>query len=182
MALADPALPFGLRDVKITPIDSDGELGDPIDLPASRTFSFAESEDFEELRGDDKLVATHGAGPQVAWSLEAGGISFDAYAAIAGGDAGTETGSTPNITRTYSKKGTDARPYFMVEGQSISDSGGDVHGIVYKCKADGDIGGEFADGTFFLTSASGKGIPDDDDNLYDFVSNETAVAIEGAGS
>ena len=182
MALAETAYPFGLRDVKITPIADNGDLGDPVDLPASRTFSFAESEDFEELRGDDRVVASHGAGPTVSWSLEAGGISLAAYAVIAGGDVGDVAGSTPNQSITYKKKGGDARPYFKVEGQSISDSGGDVHGVVYRCKADGDLGGEFSDGSFFLTAASGKGYPDDDDNLYDFVQNETATAIEPLGS
>jgi len=177
MAQGHP-LPFGLRDVKLTPLANDGTTptGPAVDLPASRTFSFSETEDFEELRGDDIVQASHGSGPTVDWSLEAGGLPFEAYKVMAGGSVGS-TGSTPNQVKTYSKKGTDSRPYFRVEGQSISDSGGDVHAIVYKCKADGDLSGEFSDGSFYLTAASGRGFPNDDDDLYDFVQNETATAI-----
>ena len=60
MALATNVLPYGLRDVKLTPIDDAGVLGTPVDLPAARTFSFSEAEEFEELRGDDQVVEEPG--------------------------------------------------------------------------------------------------------------------------
>jgi hypothetical protein len=177
MAIATNALPFGLRDVKLFPLDALGETpGTAVDLPASRTLSFSESEDFEELRGDDIVQASHGSGPTVDWSLESGGISLDAYKIIAGGSVAS-SGVTPNVVKTYSKAGTNARPYFQIKGQVISDSGGDVHAVIYKAKADGDIGGEFADGSFFLTGASGRGFPNAADKLYDFIQHETAIAI-----
>jgi hypothetical protein len=177
MALATNALPFGLRDVKLYALDAVGESpGAAVDLPASRTFSFAEAEDFEELRGDDIVQASHGAGPVVNWTIESGGISLDAYKLMAGGTV-SSTGVTPNIVKTYAKKGTDARPYFQVKGQVISDSGGDLWAVVYKAKSDGDIGGEFTDGSFFLTGADGKGYPNAADKLYDFVQHETATTI-----
>ena len=177
MALTVVPLPYGLRDVKIAPLAPITDVvGTFVDLPNSQTFTFAENEEFQELRGDDKVVATHGSGPTVNWTLAAGGISIDAYKILAGG-AVTDTGTTPNQLRTYKKLGANARPYFQVKGQVISDSGGDLHCIVYKCKAEGEIGGEFADGAFFITGASGRGIPDGTDNLYDFLQHETAVAI-----
>jgi hypothetical protein len=177
VALATNALPFGLRDVKLRALDSLGENpGASVDLPAGRTLTFAETEDFEELRGDDVVIAAHGSGPSVEWNLESGGISLDAYKLLAGGTV-TTTGVTPNIKKTYAKKGTDARPYVQIEGQVISDSGGDMHAVIYKAKADGSIGGEFADGQFWLTGADGHGYPNAADKLYDFVHNETAVAI-----
>lgn len=178
MALANPALPYGLRDVRLTPIDAAGALGTPVDLPVGRHFNFTEAEDHEELRGDDKLVAVRGKGPVVNWEIESGGISLDAWKVLTGGQV-TTTGVTPNQIKTLSKKGTDARPYFRVEGQSIGDSGGDVHAKVYRCKVTGDLGGEFADGQFFLTSCSGQGLPDpvNADALYDIIQNETATAI-----
>lgn len=176
MALATNALPFGLRDVKVYPIDAAGTVGAAVDLPGSRIFSFAESEEFEELRGDDVVLAQHGGGPIVTWSLEAGGISIDAYKVLSGGTV-TTAGVTPNLKKTLAKKGTDARPYFKVEGQVISDSGGDVHAVVYKCKATSDLGGSFQNGQFFLTGASGVGIAEAADKLWDLVQNETATAI-----
>lgn len=181
MPLNTIPLPFGLRDVKLTPILADGSLDDAntVDLPYARVFSFKETEDFEELKGDDVTVASHGAGPVVEWELESGGISFEAYKVMAGGTIGT-TGTTPAQVKTFSKKNTDSRPYFQVNGQAISDSGGDVHCVVYRCKADGDLEGSFENGTFFLTKGSGKGYgdPQQSDALYDFVQHETATAID----
>lgn len=181
MALPAYAQPFGLRDVRLTPLGADGSTpGTPVDLPAARTFSFAETEDFEGFRGDDKLIAQHGSGPAVGWELESGGISLEAYAVVAGGTV-TTAGVTPNITKTYKKLATQQRPYFKAEGQAISDNGGDLHGLVYKCKATDDIEGEMSDGSFWATSLGGTGFPSTEathiDEVYDFIHNETAVAI-----
>lgn len=178
------SLPFGLRDVKITPY-TDGSAtvlaGSRIDLPNSQTFSFAETEAFEELRGDDSLVSTHGNGPIVNWSLEGGGISLEAVQAMYGGTILT-TGTTPNQVKRLRKLKTDQRPYFKVEGQMISDAGGDLHAVVWRCKATDDLSGEFADGKFFLTGAAGQGlgcliVGADLNVVWDLVQNETAIAI-----
>lgn len=176
MALATNALPYGLRDVKISPIDSGGTVGTPVDLPAARTLSWSETEDFEELRGDDQVLAERGNGATLDWDLEQGGISLAAYAVIAGGTV-TVSGVAPNEKRTYAKGSSNSRPYFKIEGQAINDNGGDTHVVIYKAKATGDIGGEFSDGSFLLTSASGRGYNDGAGKLYDIVQNETAVAI-----
>lgn len=172
------SLPFGLRDVKLWALDASGaRTGAGVDLPVARTFSFAEAEDYETLEGDDITVATHGKGPTVDWELEAGGISLEAYAIMAGGTV-TATGSTPNQKKTFTKLNTDARPYFDVEGQAISDSGGDFHTLVYRCKADSSLEGNHENGAFRLTSASGKGYgPVAGGELYEFVQNETPTAI-----
>lgn len=176
MALANPALPYGLRDVKLRPIDSSGVVGASVDLPVARTFSFSEAEDFEELRGDDKVVAIRGKGPSVEWELEAGGISLDAYKIMAGGTV-TTTGVTPTLSKALLKKVTDARPYFQVEGQAISDSGGDFHATLFKVRASDSLEGEMGDGQFQLTSASGSAIGDASDNLYEFRQNESVTSI-----
>jgi len=176
------ALPFGLRDIKVKPYSNATltTLATGIDLPYARTFSFAETEDFEELRGDDKLIAVRGMGAGVDWELEAGGLSFTAMAAMYGGTV-TETGTTPAIKRSWLKKTTDARPYFQVEGQAISDSGGDVHCIIDRCRATDDMEGELADGSFWLSGASGRALPSLQtaraDVVYEFVFNETPVSI-----
>lgn len=185
MALASKALPFGLRDVQLTPLGTDGATpGTPVDLPASQTFSFSETEDFEELRGDDTVQASHGSGPVVEWELESGGISLEAYAVMAGGTVVT-TGTTPNIKKRYRKSIDDVRPYFKAEGRAINDNGGDFHGIVYRAKADGSLEGEMSDSSFWISSASGKGYGSLEagtlDAVYDFIHNETAEAITGAG-
>lgn len=177
MPLSDPALPYGLRDVKVTPINSDGSLGTPVDLPVAQTLSFSEAEEFEELRGDDRLVAVHGQGPTVEWDLEAGGISLEAWQVLTGGTL-SELGTTPNQTKSLTKLVTQSRPYFRIEGQSINDVDGDTHVVIYKAKVNDALEGEFADGTFFVTSCSGQGLGDDDDRLYTITWNETASAIQ----
>lgn len=183
MALATYALPFGLRDVRLTPVKADGTVDtvNKQDLPAARTFSFSETEDFEALEGDDITVGSHGKGPLVEWELESGGISLGAWKVMAGGTT-TISGVTPATKNTFTKLVTDARPYFQAEGQAISDSGGDFHAIVYRCKADGDLEGSMENGSFLLTSASGKGYGDTasaspTNKLYDFVHNETTASI-----
>ncbi|PYS90476.1 MAG: fibronectin type III domain-containing protein [Acidobacteria bacterium] len=176
MALTDPVLPFGLRDVKITPINTDGTLATTVDLPVSQTLSFSEAEDYEELRGDDRLVAVHGKGPTVEWELEAGGISIEAWNVFSGGTI-TTSGTGTTEVKDFLKKITDTRRYFRIEGQSIADDGGDVHVIIYKCKCDDTLEGEFGDGVFFVTHCSGRGLGDVNDNLYRITWNETQTAI-----
>lgn len=181
MALADRAYPFGLREVDLTPLGADGStLGTPVALPAPQTLSFGDAEDFETLRGGDEPVASHGNGTTVEWSLEAGGISLEAYAVMAGG-AVVSSGVTPNIVKTYTKKTDDSRPYFRIRGRSINDNGGDFKGIIYKAKADGTLEGELSDGGFFVTSVSGHGfgstVTGSEKKAYDFIHSETAAAL-----
>lgn len=178
----DNSLPFGMRDTVLTPYTTDlaTTLGTAGDYPNARTMSFSEAEDYEELRGDDKLVAIRGLGAQVEWEMEHGGISLPAYKTINGGTSVT-TGVTPDTITTYTKKVTDVRPYFKAEGQSISDSGGDFHAVLFKSRASGGIEGELADGSFWLTSASGVALPatltGEEDTLYKFIINETVTDI-----
>lgn len=178
MPLTTVPLPFGLRDVKIRPMPPGSETpGASVDFPNARTFSFSETTDSEELRGDDGVVAVHDLGSGVDWELEGGGYSFEAIAAMYGGTVAS-AGVTPNQTKTYEKLDNDIRPYFEVEGQAISDSGGDFHVIIAKAKATGELSGEMADGSFWLTGASGRAIGRSSDRmLYTVVQNETIAAI-----
>ena len=176
------ALPYGIRDAKLTPYtDAQGTVLDvsSIDLPNMQTLSFSESEEFAELRGDDRLVTARGHGAQVDWSLEAGGISIKAWAIMSGGSV-IESGLTPNRKIILRKKATDTRPFFRIDGRIISDSGGDVHVRIYRCRCNDSIEGDFTDGEFFVTSASGVGLPlldDTNDLLYDIIRNETPTVL-----
>jgi hypothetical protein len=53
--------------------------------------------------------------------------------------------------------------------------------VIYRCKATDNLTGEFTDGSFFLTGASGIGLKSlvvaDLNKVWAFVQNETAVAI-----
>jgi hypothetical protein len=177
----DTALPYGLRNTRITPYTTqlNTTLGTGAVHPNARSMSFSESEDYEELRGDDKVIAIVGKGASVEWEMEHGGVNVPTYKLMAGGTSST-SGTTPNQVTTFTKKVTDARPYFKAEGQAISDLGGDFHAVLYRCKASDSLEGELADGSFWLTGASGIALPalltGKVDVLYEFVLNETAVA------
>lgn len=182
MPLTTIPLPYGLRDLRVTPYTTDAAitLGTGVDLPYARTLSFSAAEEFEELRGDDKVITTRGQGEAVDWELETGGYSFEAVKVMYGGTI-TETGTTPAQKKQLVKKVTDARPFFKIEGQAISDSGGDFHVELLKCRSTGELEGELGDGAFWLTAASGVAIPStvvaDVDTIYKITQNETAIAI-----
>jgi hypothetical protein len=176
MALDTIPLPYGCRDVKIYPIVSGVAATTGIDLPNARTFSFTEAESFSELRGDDGLVAVHGQGASVNWSLESGGISFEACKAMYGGTI-TESGVTPNQVKSFAKTKDDERPYFLVEGRAVSDSGGDFHVKLYQARCTGELTGEMSDGNFWLTGSKGQALPNPDGDLYEFTQNETSVEL-----
>lgn len=179
------SLPYGLRDVKLvkyTNLEANVFGSVLVDLPNSRTFSFTDSEEYTELRGDDKLVTSHGQGTSVEWEIESGGISFAAHAILAGGVV-VESGISPNQVKRYRKKSSDQRPFFTTIGQSISDAGGDFQGILWLCRSTGNVEGELADGEFLVPGVSGTGFPcrvagnvagmEITDSVYDFVQSET---------
>lgn len=180
------AYPFGMRKVMITPITNPATeaYGTPVQLPASRTMSWSDSESFTKLRGDDKTITTRGQGSEVSWELESGGYKADAVKAIYGQTL-TETGTTPNQISRLRRTATDTRPFFKAEGQALSDNGGDVHCVLYRCRATGDFEGEFQDGQWYLTNASGEAFPSvlaspgglaGVDVIYDIIQNETVTA------
>lgn len=183
------SIPYGLRDVKLiqyTTLAADTFGSVLTDLPVSRTFSFNDTEEYNDLRGDDALQTSHGQGAQVEWELESGGISFAAHAILAGGTV-TETGISPNQVKRFRKLSTDQRPFFVAVGQAISDNGGDFKAYVWRCRATGNVEGELSDGEFLIPSVSGIGFPALVTGLvggqqingaaYDFVQSETIANI-----
>ena len=176
------ALPYGVRDLKLTQyIDAAGNvLGTTsVDLPNIQTLSFSESEEFQELRGDDRLITTRGQGAQVDWDLEAGGMSTAVWAMLTGGSV-IETGLTPNRVIELRKKGTESRPFFRIDGKIISDSGGDILVRIYRCRCNDTIDADFSDGEFMTTAVSGVGMPlldDTNDLLYSIFRRETSSAL-----
>lgn len=183
------SLPYGLRDIKLVqyPDLAATSFGAVLtDLPNSRTMSFNDTEEYTDLRGDDKLVTSHGQGSSVDWEIESGGISFAAHAILAGGVV-VETGITPNQTKRFRKKSNDQRPFFVALGQAISDAGGDFHGIIWLCRSTGNVEGQLQDAEFLVPGVSGKGFPcrvsglvkgiEILDAVYDFVQNETITSL-----
>lgn len=182
-------LPFGLRDVKIIPYPTMAATAfgsTLIDWPAASTLSFTASEESTDLEGDDTIVASQGSGLTGSGTLEGGGVSFEAYAAVNGGTV-FETGVSPNRVKTYRRMQNDVRPYWAAVGQSINSNGGDFHRILYRCRANGDIGGDQGYGEFYVSNFDFAIFPCLVDGniggepilgaMYDFVQNETIAAI-----
>jgi hypothetical protein len=177
-------LPYGLRQVMITPyLDGQGSVlaANSYPLPVAMTLGFSETEQYDELRGDDVLVAVHGRGPQVDWSLEAGGMDMTCWSIISGGSV-IESGVAPNRTTRLRKSGDDVRPYFRIDGRAISDSGGDLIGRIYRAKANGRLQADLRGGAFQTSRIDGVGLPliaDAGRWLYEFIAHEAETAIPG---
>jgi len=179
MALAGTRLPYGLRDIQVATLDSAGVKGSIVDLPNAQTLEFTEETASQVLRGDDKVAAQRVTIDTVSWTLDSGGISFEAYTVIAGGSI-TSTGVTPNVKKSWIRMGTDAYPDFFMEGQAMSESGGDHHLVFYRAKAT-QISGTHQDQEFWVSHAEGNAIATltvaDVGKVWAMVANETAAAI-----
>lgn len=179
----DP-LPYGVRQIMLTPyLDTQGTVlsTQSYPLPVAMTLGFAETEQFDELRGDDKLQAVHGRGPQVDWSLESGGMNMVAWSIITGGSV-TVSGVAPNRQVILAKSWDNQRPYFRIDGRMISDSGGNVVARIYRAKANGKIQANNKNGAFQTSQIDGIGLPlhnDDASWLYEIIQNETDSALTG---
>ncbi len=176
------ALPYGIRQIMLTPyLDAAATTLGPVSypLPVAMTLGFSETEQYDELRGDDVLVAVHGRGPQVDWSLEAGGLPIIPWSIVTGGRV-IEEGVSPNRVVRLLKSGDDQRPYFRIDGRVISDSGGNVVARIYKAKANGRIQADMRGGAFQTSRIDGVGLPLGDDEgkwLYEILRHESDSAL-----
>jgi hypothetical protein len=162
--------PFGLSDVKITPV-----TGSQVDVPIAQRLSFGVRIKGGELSGDDTLQAVAAFAEAIEWELEAGGISLDAYAVMMGLTS-SSSGSTPSAVYTLNVTAAQRMPYFKIYGKSLGDSIDDVHVKIPKAKLTESIEGELRDGEFFVTSCSGLAVSDGT-NLMTIVQNETATTL-----
>ena len=174
--------PYGIRQIMLTPyVDAQGTqlASTSYPLPVAMTLGFSETEQFDELRGDDTLVAVHGRGAQVDWSLEAGGLPITPWSIITGGMV-VEEGVSPNRKVRLRKSGDDQRPYFRIDGRSVSDAGGSVVARIYRCKANGRIQADMRGGAFQTSNIDGIGMPlvgDASRWLYEFTELETDAPL-----
>jgi hypothetical protein len=177
-------LPYGLRQLVLTPyLDAQGTClaNTSYPLPVAMTLGFSESEQYDELRGDDILVAVHGRGPQVDWSLEAGGMNMTCWSLLSGGQV-IEEGVTPTRVTRMIKSADDLRPYVRIDGRAISDSGGNLKTRIYRAKANGRLQADLRNGAFQTSRIDGVGLPMVGDGgrwLYEFIHEETDSSIPG---
>jgi hypothetical protein len=179
VALTVTPQPYGLRDIKVATLDATGTKGTLVDLPAAQTMDFAEKTAEKPLRGDDVVVAKRVSIDSIDWTLESGGISFEASVVMFGG-AITSSGVTPNQLKSYTRLYTDSYPDFYAIGQAMSETGGDLHLCLFRNKAN-QMSGTLQDQEFWVTHAEGSALPSlnvtDLNKAWAFIQHETAVAV-----
>lgn len=156
MPLSNDRLPYGLRDVKVATLTPAGVKGTLVDLPNAQTLEFSESTSTQELRGDDAIKANRTTVDAVEWTLEAGGINFEAMQVMAGGTI-TSTGTTPAVIKRWRRLEGESYPDFYAAGKALSESGGDHQTVLHRCKAS-NIAGSHKDQEFWISHAEGTGI------------------------
>lgn len=165
--------PFGLREIKLADLAGTTVLA----LPAATTLGFKARLVSGELRGNDVVQALVAIEDAVEWSLEAGGISLEAWALMTGRTV-TESGTTPGRTSTLNIAGGTVYPYFKIYGKAVGENAtDDIHVKLYKCKLTEPLDGTFTDGEFYVTSCSGLALPDGVNGVADIVQNETAADL-----
>ena len=171
MPLTSDLKPFGLREITLVPLPS----GTAVKLSAAQTLSFKEALTSGELRGNDATQAIAAYLDKVEWTLESGGLSFDAIKVLTGRTIAA-SGTTPNQKNTILARAGDTYPYFKIYGKVINDDGSDIHCLIYKAKLTDGLEGEWKDGEFYVQSASGVAV-DNGTKLYELTHNETAASV-----
>lgn len=171
MADVVPGYLYGLRDIKITSLDGATQ----VDLPAARTLTWSETSVSDELRGDDTIVSAIAFVEGLEWTLEAGGISLEAYALLTG-ETVVSTGVTPNRQQKITRQAGRSYPYVKVYGRSLGDQGDGAWILLNKVKVN-TMEGNMTNQEFYITNCSGTGIKDASGNLYDLIKLETDAAL-----
>jgi hypothetical protein len=163
---------YGLADVKVTNLAGTTQ----VDLPNGQSLQFTERINNAEMKGDDALVSVVGFSEAVEWTLNAGGISLEAYALLTGRTA-SAAGTTPSRTVTLTGDAGQHFPYVKIYGKSVGDlSTDDIHCKLYKCKLTA-ISGTFGNDAFFVTAAGGVAITDGVNGVFTFIQHETAATL-----
>ncbi|MCG3208626.1 MAG: hypothetical protein FOGNACKC_02237 [Anaerolineae bacterium] len=162
---------YGLRDIKLTNLAGSSQ----VDLPAAQTITWKETIVSDSLRGDDKIVSTVAFVEGGEFSLEAGGISLEAYAMLTG-ETVVSAGTTPNRTITVTRNGATSFPWLKIYGRALGDNGDGIHVKLRKAKLT-SLEGNLTNQEFYITKAGGMFIADASDELYDIVKLETDAAL-----
>jgi hypothetical protein len=180
MPLAKESVILGIDDAKMFPLTTDDSTelayGTAVDIPGVTSLKITPSFVEKELRGDESILDQYSKLDFIDWAFENSMLSLDALAILIGGDV-TSSGETPNQTQTYKLNKSDKPGYFKLEGKSDYTDVGDVHVVLYKCKAN-KVEYSFVGEDYAKVSAGGRAIPTKyNGDIKDLVFNETAVGI-----
>ena len=167
---------LGINDAKIFKLLTDTSealtYDTPVDVPGIRRLRVSPSFVEKELRGDEAILDTYSKLESIEWSFENAILSLDALAVLLGGEVTGGTGK-----QTYTLKSDDVPAYFKLVGKSDYTDAGDVHVVLYKCKAT-SVEYELQGEEYAVVTASGKAIGTlNNKKVKDVIINETATDI-----
>ena len=172
--------PFGLKELKVAPLNADGTYGTAVLLPEGRKLVMAVKTVTSKLPGylgATAAVATVVQDAEV--TIDGGTVPKEFLAAVLGLTA-VAGGTTPNQTKALDLEVKKALPYFGVIGVAIDDDGGDSHFGLPKVKLtempEWTVQSE--DNMFVMSSMKGLAIADDAGKLIYLLSHETAAAAD----
>lgn len=177
MALATQGeLPFSLTDAILKPY-SGGVPGAAKQLPLIRRIELSPNISEIEHRGDGKLQYTFVTYDSIGLTLELGQLNLDVIAAATGGTVGAVAGTTPNQTRTLTRKTTDTLADYQIKAAmpSMTADGGQAQVTFFKCRWAGGLSWPMADNAFPVIEITAKALSDATDQLFAITQLENAT-------
>jgi len=154
--------------------------GTGVDVSCISSFKFDHKTVEAMCEGDDTICASHSNLEQIDVTAQNCGMTLGIYDLLFGGTL-TDSGSGATAQTILDYKVSDKRPYSGIIAQSYAtDTGvGDTLAILYRAKATGGGGGEFAKGKFFTGDFKFTCIPYAGDSLtiMRVVNRTTAAAL-----
>ncbi len=126
---------FGLDDVKIATLASNGTYGTAVDIPSAQMYEGGIQTVNATLQGDDQETDAHAFAVSAQVRIRFGSIPFDALTVLTGVAQVTSDTASPATEVTTMKMGNIKFPYFGVCGRAKStQDDGDTHMFFPKVK------------------------------------------------
>jgi hypothetical protein len=170
-------IPYSITDCKVYPY-SGGSAGSAKDVPGIRRVEIGAQVEEAEHRGDNQVLAVAASISSFDLTIEVGQQNLEALAAMAGGTV-TTAGTTPNQTRTLTRKSTDVVADFALKATAPSKSsdGGSAVIELPRCQWVGGPSLAMADNEFPVTEVSARAIPDSSSQLYKLIQYEGVTTL-----
>lgn len=178
MAFGDK--PFGLKELKVAPLNADGTYGTAVALPEGRKLVMAAKTVTSKLPGYLGATAAVATVVQdVEVTIDGGTVPKEFLAAVLGLSV-TTGGVTPNQTKALDLEVKKPLPYFGVIGVAVDDDGGDTHFGLPKVKLTElpEWTAQNEDNLFVMSSMKGLAIADEAGKAIYLLSHETAEAAD----
>jgi hypothetical protein len=118
----------GLKDLKVYPLDEDGDPGTAVDQPGVQSLSWSADSDTDEIEGDDTIIAKTTGPKSGDATMTIAKVSLPVLAVMQGGTVET-TGVAPHVVTKLDESGSASGLHFAVKAQASSR---DVGGSAYR--------------------------------------------------